>query len=40
LLIRGTVEKAEGVINLVAEHIEPLRLAGAASEALKSRDFR
>jgi error-prone DNA polymerase len=37
LLIRGTVEKVEGVINLIAEHIEPLRLAPAP---LKSRDFR
>jgi error-prone DNA polymerase len=36
LLIRGTVENVEGVINLVAEHIEPLRLAVAT----KSRDFR
>jgi hypothetical protein len=31
------VEKVEGVINLIAEHIEPLRLAPAP---LKSRDFR
>jgi error-prone DNA polymerase len=37
LLIRGTVEKAEGVINLIAEHIEPLRLSTAT---MKSRDFR
>jgi error-prone DNA polymerase len=41
LLIRGTVEKVEGVINVVAEHIEPLRLATAtAGAAIKSRDFR
>jgi error-prone DNA polymerase len=41
LLIRGTVEKVEGVINLIAEHIEPLRLAsGSAGAPLKSRDFR
>jgi error-prone DNA polymerase len=36
LLIRGRVENVEGVINLVAEHIEPLRL----TVATKSRDFR
>jgi error-prone DNA polymerase len=41
LLIRGTVEKVEGVINVVAEHIEPLQLAAAtAGAAIKSRDFR
>jgi error-prone DNA polymerase len=41
LLIRGTVEKVEGVINVIAEHIEPLRLAtGSAGAPLKSRDFR
>ncbi len=38
LLIRGTVEKVEGVINVVAEHFEPLRMAVGAP--LKSRDFR
>jgi error-prone DNA polymerase len=38
LLIRGTVEKVEGVINVIAEHIEPLHLAVGAP--LKSRDFR
>jgi DNA polymerase III alpha subunit len=37
LLIRGRVENVEGVINLVAEHIEPLRLTTAS---VKSRDFR
>ena len=36
LLIRGKVENVEGVINLVAERIEPLRL----TVATKSRDFR
>jgi error-prone DNA polymerase len=36
LLIRGRVENVEGVINLVAERIEPLRLAVST----KSRDFR
>jgi error-prone DNA polymerase len=41
LLIRGTVEKVEGVINVVAEHIQPLRLATATAGApIKSRDFR
>jgi error-prone DNA polymerase len=41
LLIRGTVEKVEGVINVIAEHIEPLGLAaGSAGAPLKSRDFR
>jgi error-prone DNA polymerase len=41
LLIRGTVEKVEGVINVIAEHIEPLLLAtGSAGAPLKSRDFR
>jgi error-prone DNA polymerase len=37
LLIRGTIENVEGVINLVAEHIEPLRLT---TSSVKSRDFR
>ena len=36
LLIRGRLEKHEGVINVVAERIEPLPLDGA----VKSRDFR
>jgi error-prone DNA polymerase len=37
LLIRGRVEKVEGVINFIAERIEPLTLS---STTLKSRDFR
>ena len=37
LLIRGRVEKVEGVINFIAERIEPLTLS---STAPKSRDFR
>jgi error-prone DNA polymerase len=37
LLIRGTVEKVDGVINLIAEHIEPLSLN---APTVKSRDFR
>jgi error-prone DNA polymerase len=36
LLIRGRLEKSEGVINVVAERIEPLPLDGT----LRSRDFR
>jgi error-prone DNA polymerase len=36
LLIRGRLEKVEGVINFIAERIEPLSL----STAIKSRDFR
>ncbi len=36
LLIRGRLEKAEGVINVVAEKLEPLPLAST----LRSRDFR
>jgi hypothetical protein len=42
-MIRGTVEKVEGVINVVAEHIQPLPLASTRATvagALKSRDFR
>jgi error-prone DNA polymerase len=37
LLIRGRIEKVEGVINFIAERIEPLTLT---TTALKSRDFR
>jgi error-prone DNA polymerase len=41
LLIRGTVEKVEGVINLLADRIEPLPLAAATAGApIRSRDFR
>jgi error-prone DNA polymerase len=36
LLIRGRLEKAEGVINVVAERLEPLPLTGTP----RSRDFR
>ncbi|MCX7620486.1 MAG: error-prone DNA polymerase [Acidimicrobiales bacterium] len=36
LLVRGRLEKAEGVINVVAEKLEPLPLAATAP----SRDFR
>jgi error-prone DNA polymerase len=36
LLIRGRLEKAEGVINVVAEKLEPLPLGATA----RSRDFR
>ena len=36
LLVRGRVENVEGVINVVAERIEPLHLA----VPMASRDFR
>jgi error-prone DNA polymerase len=36
LLVRGRLERAEGVINVVAERIEPLDLALPT----RSRDFR
>jgi error-prone DNA polymerase len=37
LLVRGMLERSEGVTNLIAERIDPLPLA---TKALKSRDFR
>jgi len=37
LLVRGMLERTEGVTNLVAERIEPLPLA---TQAVKARDFR
>ena len=36
LLVRGTLERAEGVVNVVADKLEPLPLVAAT----KSRDFR
>ena len=36
LLVRGRVENAENVVNIIAERLEPLPLGGA----LRSRDFR
>jgi error-prone DNA polymerase len=36
LLIRGRLERSEGVVNVVAQHLEPLPLAAAPP----SRDFR
>jgi error-prone DNA polymerase len=36
LVVRGRLERSEGVVNVVAEHLRPLPLAGAA----RSRDFR
>ena len=36
LLIRGRVENAENVVNVIAERLEPLPLG----EGLRSRDFR
>ena len=38
LLIRGRLERSEGVINVVAEHLELLALPGRDDHA--SRDFR
>jgi error-prone DNA polymerase len=37
LLVRGMLERSEGVTNLIAERIDLLPLA---TKALKSRDFR
>jgi error-prone DNA polymerase len=36
LIIRGRVERARGVTNLVADHLQPLPLAARTT----SRDFR
>jgi error-prone DNA polymerase len=36
LVVRGRLERAEGVINIVAEHLEPLPLPARTT----SRDFR
>jgi error-prone DNA polymerase len=36
MLVRGRLEKAEGVINIVAEKLEPLPVTAA----VRSRDFR
>jgi len=36
MVVRGTLERSEGVINVVAEHLAPLPLAASTS----SRDFR
>jgi error-prone DNA polymerase len=38
MTVRGRLERAEGVINLVAEHLTPLELPGSSIHA--SRDFR
>jgi len=41
LIVSGTIEKVEGVINLIADRIEPLRLAAVTAGApIRSRDFR
>ena len=37
LLVRGRLERVEGVTNLIAERIDPLPLA---TQAVKARDFR
>jgi error-prone DNA polymerase len=39
LLVRGKLEKADGVINVLASKIEPLPMLSGA-KALRSRDFR
>ena len=37
LIVRGRLERSpEGVVNIIAEHLEPLRLAASSP----SRDFR
>jgi error-prone DNA polymerase len=36
LVIRGRLERSEGVVNVVAEKLEPLAVGGS----LRSRDFR
>ena len=36
LVVRGRLERSEGVVNIVAEHLQPLPLAAA----VPSRDFR
>jgi error-prone DNA polymerase len=36
MVIRGRLERAEGVINVVAERLDPLPMAGKT----QSRDFR
>jgi len=38
IVVRGKLERADNVINIVADKIEPLNLS--AGGALKSRDFR
>ena len=38
MTIRGRLERAEGVINVVAEHLAPLALPGSSVHI--SRDFR
>jgi len=38
LRVRGRLEREQGVVNLLAQHLEPLALTPAA--LLRSRDFR
>ncbi len=40
LLIRGRLQRVEGVVNIVAEHIRPLVTPAAASTATFVRNFR
>jgi hypothetical protein len=37
LLVRGRLERAEGVTNVIAEHIDPFPIKASS---LRSRDFR
>lgn len=39
LVVRGRLERHEGVVNVIADHLEPLVLPGAA-QSPSSRDFR
>jgi error-prone DNA polymerase len=36
MLVRGRLERSEGVVNIVADHLAPLPMPGD----VKSRDFR
>ena len=48
MLVRGRLERAEGVINIVADHLAPLPMPGTTVEyqaghhkaPIRSRDFR
>ncbi|HUF34282.1 MAG TPA: error-prone DNA polymerase, partial [Acidimicrobiales bacterium] len=40
LLVRGTLERAEGVVNVVADRLDPFPTAPGDTAALRSRDFR
>ena len=40
LLIRGRLQRAEGVVNIVAEHIAPLVVPTSDAHAVAARNFR